>query len=178
MSEQHQPERKLMENLDKFTAWSECYGEALGMISREEYSDAINALNEAESRIDANKTVQRALIAERIAYCFHRSGKTDDAEKSYEQALTFASTPLDENMFELRGKEQLPSAEERKAAENVQADLHKQREKFREGSKKIIAEVLTAVEKNFGAMLKELGRDHHGEELSSRISAFRKQLLS
>lgn len=175
--EQAQPGRRLMDNLEKFTAWSECYFEAVGLINNQEYAEAIPLLVEAEQRIDANKTVQRAQIAERMGYCFHQLAKFGEAERDYGQALVFAATPLDEQMFEVRGAEHLESAEERKAAENVQAEIYKQRDKSREHNKQVIAVVLDMVERNFGSMLTDLGRDADRDALASRLADLRAELL-
>lgn len=169
--------RKVMENLDKFTAWSECYFEALGLISAEEYSDAIKALNEAESRVDSFKTVNRAQIAERLGYCYHKSGNLAEAERYYELALTFATTPLYEKMFEMNGTENLTSPEEQKAAASVQLEMHRLREKFRADSKKVIGDVLDAVEKNFGELLVQQKNTDRANELTQRLAKYRSELL-
>lgn len=175
--EQEQPGRKLMDNLEKFTAWSECYFEAIGLINKNEFVEAIPLLVEAEQRIDANKTVQRAQIAERLGYCFHQLAKFEEAERDYGQALIFAATPLDEAMFELKGKENLSSPEERQAAENVQAEIHRQRDKSRESSKQIIAVVLDMVERNYGSMLADQGKNDERDALANRIADLRATLL-
>lgn len=175
--EQQQPDRKLMDNLEKFTAWSECYFEAIGLINKNEFAEAIPLLVEAERRIDANKTVHRAQIAERMGYCFHQLAKFEEAERDYGQALIFASTPLDETMFELKGKENFVSPEERLAAESVQAEIHKQRDKSRQSSKQIIAVVLDMVERNYGSMLADQGKSEERDALASRIADLRAQLL-
>jgi tetratricopeptide (TPR) repeat protein len=175
--ERYKPGRKVMENLEKFIAWSECYSEAVGLIKNQEFEEAIPILVEAERRIDANKTVFRAQIAERMAYCFHQLAKFEEAQRDYEQALLLTATPLDEQMFELKGTENLRSPEERRAAASVQAELYKQRDKSRLASKKVIASVLDEVERNYGSMLLDLGKKDECDGLSRRVVDLRIRLL-